>query len=238
MGSRGIRAEDLLLAAWNAVGVPLIGAGALAPLLGLGEGDRPDPIAGFLQLVAVLGAIVAIATRPSGSTVRTAPFGTDARVAFIGPLVGAMAFVAGSAAAHLGLAIDGPVIGIAFIVTVAAMILGDRLPVVDAGLRRVLLLPFILVCAGIFDGFAADLLTGLDVGELFASLRVDETGFGLFLVGMIVAGLAAFYASLVVAPRLLIGVEEAGGCLVWPMRFVLFLVSALLGIGWLSAISP
>jgi hypothetical protein len=237
MGSRGIRAEDLLLAAWNAVGVPLIGAGALAPLLGLGEGDRPDPSAGILQLAAVLGAIVAIATRPSGSAVRTAPFGA-ARIAFIGPLLGAMAFVAGSASAHLGLAIDGPVVGIAFIVTVGAMVLGDRLPVIDAGLRRALLLPFILVCAGVFDGFAADLLRDLDVGELIASLRVDETGFGLFLVGMIVAGLAAFYASLVVAPRLLIGVEEGGGCLVWPMRFVLFLLSALLGIGWLSAISP
>jgi len=46
------------------------------------------------------------------------------------------------------------------------------------------------------------------------------------------------HTSLVVAPRLLVGVEEAGGCLVWPMRFLLFIVSALLGIGWLAAISP
>jgi hypothetical protein len=233
--ARGIGAEDLLLAAWNAVGVPLVGAGALAPLLGLG--DEPDPIAGIVQLLAVLGAIVAIATRPSGEPLAAAPFGVQARLGFMGPLMGAIAFVAGSASAYLGLGIDAPVVGTAFVVFVAAVLLGDRLPVIDVGLRRVLLVPFILVCAGIFDAFAADLLRDVDIGQLISSLRVDDTGFGLFIFGMIVAGLAAFYASLVVAPRLLVDPAPAGGCLVWPARFVLFLVSALLGIGWLAAVA-
>jgi len=48
----------------------------------------------------------------------------------------------------------------------------------------------------------------------------------------------AFYASLVVAPRMLVDPEAvAGGCLVWPLRFVLYLVSAALGIGWLAALA-
>jgi hypothetical protein len=231
----GLRGEDLLLAAWNAGGVPLVGASALAPILTLG--DAPDPVAGAVQLLAVVGAIVAIATRPSGAIPTPAPFGTNARLGFIGPLVGAIAFVAGSASAYLGVGVDGLVVGTAFIIIVAAMVLGDRLPVIDPGLRRALILPFILVAAGIFDAFAAEVLGGLDVGELIGALTVDETGFGLFVVGMLVAGLAAFYASLVVAPRLLVDPEPADGCLAWPLRFVLYLVSAALGIGWLAAIA-
>jgi hypothetical protein len=231
----GLRGEDLLLAAWNAGGVPLVAASGLAPILALG--DAPHPLAGIVQLLAVVGAIVAIATRPSDANPTPRPFGSDARLGFIGPLVGAIAFVAGSASAYLGVGVDGLVVGTAFIVIVAAMVLGDRLPVIDAGLRRALILPFILVAAGIFDAFAADILDGLDVGQLLAALTVDETGFGLFVVGMLVAALAAFYASLVVAPRLLVDPDPADGCLAWPLRFVLFLASAALGIGWLAALA-
>jgi hypothetical protein len=31
--------------------------------------------------------------------------------------------------------------------------------------------------------------------------------------------------------------EEGGGCLVWPLRFALYLVSAAFGIGWLAVIA-
>jgi hypothetical protein len=148
-----------------------------------------------------------------------------------------VAFVAGSASAYLGLDLEGPVVGTAFIAILAAMVFGDRLPTIDAGLRRALLAPFIFVCAGIFDGFAADLLRDLDVGELIGALAVDETGFGLFIVGMLLAGLAAFYAALVVAPRVLVAPESGAGWLVWPARFALFLVSAVLGIGWLTILT-
>lgn len=139
--SRGLRIEDLLLAGWNAVGVPIVVAGGLAPAISLG--DAPDPIAGIIQLGAVLGALVAVATRPTGSIPSAEP-------------------------------------------------------------------------------------------QLIASMRVDETGFGLFIVGMLVAALALFYASLVVAPRMLVDPEAFEGCLLWPLRFVLYLVSAALGIGWLT----
>jgi hypothetical protein len=228
-----LRLEDLLLAAWNAAGVPIVAATAMAPVLALG--DSPNPAAGVIQLLAVLGAIAAVATRPTGSISIPAPVGgTDARLAFYGPLVGAVAFVSGSASAYLGLGIDGPIVGTSFLIITAAMVFGDRLPVIDAGLRRALVFPFIAVCAGVFNGFAAEIIGDLDVGQLIASLRVDETGFGLFIVGMLVAALAAFYASLVVAPRMLVDPEAFGGCLLWPVRFVLYLVSAALGIGWLA----
>lgn len=237
MKTLGLRVEDLVLAGWNAAGVPLVVAagGVLAPVLALG--DEPNAFAGWIQLVAVLAAIVAVATRPTGSMPSPEPLGTDARIAFYGPLVGAVAFVSGSVGTYLGADVDGLIIGTSFLVITGAMAFADRLPVIDAGLRRLLILPFILVCAGIFNGFAADLLDGLDVGALITSLTVDQTGFAVFIIGMLLAGLAFFYAALIVAPRMLVSPEEGGGCLLWPVRFVLYLVSAVLGIGWLSVIA-
>lgn len=231
-----LAAEDLALAAWNAGAVPLIALGGSAPILRLG--DAPDAVAGWVQLLAVIAAIVAIATRPSGTSLPAVQSGTvDARFAFIGPLVFAIMFVAGSASTYLGLNLEGAVVGIAFLVIVAAMVLGDRLPTLDARLRRAMLLPFVLVCAGIFDGFAAQLLGDINVPDLITSLQVDQTGFGIFVVGMLLAGLAVFYAGLVVAPRALASPEERNGCLVWPARFALFVASAALGIGWLTAVT-
>jgi hypothetical protein len=135
---RAIAAEDVALAVWNAGGVPLLAVGSLGPIFQLG--DAPDPVAGWIQLLAVIGAIVAIATRPAGTKL---------------PSVNA---------------------GSAFIVMVAAMVAGDRLPTVNPMLRRVMLLPFILVCAGTFDGFAAQLLGDVNLLALIGSLRVDQTG--------------------------------------------------------------
>lgn len=235
MRALGLRTEDLLLAAWNAAGIPILAAGSLSPILALG--DAPDPVAGVVQLVAVIGAIVAIATRPSGVSQREAQFIGQARLAFMGPLVGAIAFVSGSASAYLGAGVDGLATGTAFLAIIIAMWFGDRLPVLDAGFRRAMIVPFILVSAGVFNGFAADILEDLDVGALIASFTVDGTGFGLFIVGMLVAGLAFFYASLVIAPRSLVDPEAGGGCLVWPLRFILYVVSAILGIGWLSLLA-
>jgi hypothetical protein len=235
MRSSGLRAEDLLLAGWNAAGVPLLAAGSLGPVVALG--DEPNTVAGIVQLLAIAGAIVAIATRPSGMDPELAKLVGQIRLGFMGPLVGAVTFVSGSASTYLGFGVDGLAIGIAFLAIIAAMLLGDRLPVIDAGLRRALILPFIGVSAGVFNGFAADMLDGLDVGELLTSLTVDQTGFGVFILTMLVAGLGFFYAALVVAPRTLVTPEDAGGCLVWPLRFALYLVSAVFGIGWLAVIA-
>lgn len=234
---KGLRIEDVLLAGWNVAGIPLIVAagGVLTPVLALGS--EPNTFAGIVQLTAVVAAIVAIATRPAGAPPMPDLAGAGGtRLAFIGPLVGAVAFVSGSVSAYLGLGIDGLIIGVTFVVIVGAMLAGDRLPVVPAAARRALMLPFVFVCNGIFNGFAAGMLDGLDVGELIAAATVDETGFGLFVLGMLVAGLAAFYVALIVAPRMLVNPEQDHAWLAWPIRFALFLASAALGIWWLAAL--
>ncbi len=232
-----LAAEDLALAAWNVGVVPLAALSGIGHVLQLGDG--PDTFAGVIQLLAVIGAIVAIATRPTGSTLPAVePGSIDARMAFVGPLTLAIAFLAGSASTYLGLDVEGPLIGTAFLAMVAAMAFANRLPTLDPGIRRAMLLPFVLVCTGVFDGFAAHLLGDVNLPGLVGSLSVDQTGFGLFVVTMLLAGLAVFYAGLVVAPRALASPQEVTGCLVWPARFALFVVSAVLGIGWLSAVTP
>lgn len=226
--------EDLGLAAWNAVAVPLLvtsGGGFVIQL-----GDRTDAVAGVVQVAAVLAAIAAVATRPPRDPDAREQDGAALQVAFVGPFIGAVTFVSGSASTYLGVPVDGLLIVAAFVAVVAAMAFADRLPTLDAGMRRALLAPFVFICAGIFNGLAADMLQGLDVGQLIGAAVVDETGFGLFVVGMLIAGIGAFYAALVAAPRALILRESVIGCLAWPLRFVVFLLSALLGIGWLSAI--
>jgi hypothetical protein len=222
--------EDLGLAAWNAVGIPVLALSSAAPVLQLG--DEPNAFAGWVQLLAVVGAIVAIATRPAGSGPSRDPIPTVGIVmAFMGPMIGGIAFVAGSASTYLGGDVDEPVVGIAFLAAVCAMVFADHLPVLDAGLRRLLLLPFILVSAGIFNGFAAELLGGLDPGLFSAASLSAEGGLILYLLIMVLGGVGAFYAALVAAPRIL---AEPDRFSFWPVGFIVYLVSALLGIGWLA----
>jgi hypothetical protein len=229
---RSLRVEDAAIAGWNALGVPLVALSALKPVIELGA--EPNVAAGIIQLAAVIAAIVAIATRPAGTTAQAAPGPTVGTLpAIIGPLVGAIAFVSGSASAYLGITLDEPAILVAGVAIVAAMAFGDRLPVIDATLRRILILPFILICSGIFNGFAANLLDGLDIRAFVGAGLSAEGGFVLFLGVMLLGGLAAFYAALVAAPRQLADPSHPG---FWPIRFLVYLVSSIFGIGWLSVL--
>lgn len=232
-----VRGEDLLVAGWNVAGIPLLAMSAAAPVLELG--DTPSFPAGMVQLLSVIGAIVAVATRPAGLPVAPGPGGgiPGTSLALMGPLTFAVALVAGSASGHLGLDLDGPLIGLAFLALVVVAVFGHRLPTIDAGVRRALILPFTLVSAGIFNGFAAELLADLDVPALISALTVDETGFGLFILTMLVGGLGTFYMALVMAPRVVVEPESTAGCVAWPIRFALYLVSAVVGIGWLTALT-
>jgi hypothetical protein len=199
---RALRLEDLGLAAWNAVGIPVVASSASGPVVRLGE--EPHLLAGVIQLLAAAGAIVAI---------------------------GGIAFVAGSSSTYLGAELDGLITGTAFLAAVAAISFSDHLPVLASQIRRLIVLPFILVSAGIFNGFAADILQGFDPALLSLSSFSAEGGLILFIGLMLLGGLAAFYAALVAAPRALADPEHAGFV---PIGFVVYVLSALLGIGWLA----
>jgi hypothetical protein len=227
---RALRLEDLGLAAWNAVGIPVVASSASGPVVRLGE--EPHLLAGVIQLLAAAGAIVAIASRPQSTDPAGGPVPTVGIVMlYMGPLIGGIAFVAGSSSTYLGAELDGLITGTAFLAAVAAISFSDHLPVLASQIRRLIVLPFILVSAGIFNGFAADILQGFDPALLSLSSFSAEGGLILFIGLMLLGGLAAFYAALVAAPRALADPEHAGFV---PIGFVVYVLSALLGIGWLA----
>ncbi len=192
----------------------------------------PTPSIGLAELVAVGGAIAALLTRPPAQPgVRIA--GQDApRWVICGPLIGGLSLGAENAATNLGLASGGWLVGIAFLAILVGTMAADHLPVVQPPVRRLFAVPFILVSAAYFNGFAARFLGSIDIGQVAGSFAGADASFAAFVGVLLLGGMAAFYAMFVVAPRELADPEDAG--LRWVVRFVLFVASSLLGIGWVT----
>ena len=93
-------------------------------------------------------------------------------------------------------------------------------------------MPFILVTAGFFNSFAAVFLEELDLRSTIGSFPPGGLSLVLTVLGLVLAGMAAFYAMFVVAPRELADPEDSGPR--WVIRFALFVASSVLGIGWLG----
>jgi hypothetical protein len=221
-----LRTEDLGLAAWNLLAVPLGAA-----LGGSWFGGGNAPIIGIVEVVAILGVIVALATRvPDAPPLSTESF---RGWALAGPLIGAVGLIGGDAADRLG--VDLAVLGIAsFAAVFAAFIFAERLPVLPETQRRLAVTPFILVAGGAFTDFVASLLDGVDPLGLLRDLAAGSVGpdalaLGGILVAAILLGSAAFYAMLVVAPRELAAPEPRPR--VWLARYLVFVASALVGAG-------
>ena len=229
------------------VALPLLGGPAPDTGAGFFE-DRLDPIGGLIAIVAAVGAIVCMATREAGAstfdpshaspgTAAAAPpkVDIDARMAYIGPYIGGVALVGAQGFEKLGIPGGDWLAGPAFVVCLAAFVFADRLPVVRAEVRRLLVTPFVLVAGGIFEGIVADITPGVDpvgvVGALLSggSFGGVPGGFLVFVFGMVLAGTAVFYAMLVYAPRELASSYRTPTGR-WPLRFAVFLVSLLVGL--------
>jgi hypothetical protein len=226
-----VRTEDVALAGWS-VALPAVAGWVGASGSDLANGT--SPLVGLLQLLAVIGAFAALLTRPPDQpTVRLGSVDAP-RWVICGPLVGGLAFASESAATNLGLGSGDWIIGLSFLAILVGTMVADHLPVVAAPLRRLFVVPFILISAAYFNAFAGTFLGSLDIGQLLASSPAAGTGFGLTLLVLLVGAMAAFYAMFVVAPRELADPEDHG--LRWVLRFALFLASSLAGIGWLGAV--
>jgi hypothetical protein len=226
-----VEAEDLLLAAWNLVAIPVGGLFADS-----WSSREPAPLLGAIEVAAVLLAIIALATRPTGE--HEPP--TEYRVWMLsGPLIGALALVGDAGVEHLGLPGTDVVLGIALLVGLGATAFSHHLPVVDPVRRRLLVLPLILLAAGAFQEIASGLVGGLDAGKFVASIAsgsatAQDVTLAALVLGLVVLASAVFFAMLVVAPRELAQPEPRPS--VWFRRFGLFLVSSLTGIGVWTAI--
>lgn len=222
-----LRPEDGVLAAWLGVVSPAFGALA-GPELAEG------PLAGVVIVGATLLAIACLATRPPDQPPIRLTEDQDApRWIIAGPLVGAVALVSSTGFEHLGVR-NLDLGGVVLVGAVVAVIANRWLPVVSAGWRRLMVLPFTLVAGSFFAEFAGTVLEGLDLEDLAGSVGSPEASLVAFVALMLLGGLAAFYVMLVVAPRQLADPEDAG--FRWVVRFALFLVAALTGIGWLGVV--
>ncbi len=231
-----LRAEDGVLAVWT-FALPAVGGwfGALASL-GPGSIDAgPQPLVGLAQLAAVVGAIAALLTRPPDQPGVHLGAQDAPRWVICGPLIGGLSLAADGAASNLGLDLGGWFVGVAFLAILVGTMAADRLPVVQPPVRRLFTVPFILVSAAYFNGFAATFLGSIDIGQVAGSFLATDASFAAFVGVLLLGGMAAFYAMFVVAPRELADPEDAGYR--WVVRFVLFLVSSLAGIGWLAVVA-
>jgi hypothetical protein len=216
-----LRAEDWLLVGWVAFAGPLLGQieGSAGPF------DPGRPIEGALRLLAVLGALVCLATGRSD-----APTGAGAGVlerASVGPLVGGLLLVALSGASGLGLA-GGP--GYAVLVGAVIVIVAVRIrwPALPTTVRRALVTPFVLVTGGIFWSIVDAVTAGGSWRGTTAG--GDLQGIALVL-GVLVAFSGIYYAMLIYAPRQV--AEAEGGLATWLVRYCLFLASIIVGVAWL-----
>jgi len=217
---RALRPEDLLLSVSVLLGVPLA---ATEP--GTIPGGQPG---GALAVAAVVAAMVCLATRAPGQPKLRIGDEEAPLLAVLGPLAAGLALTASFGFEQIGAEDASWVIGPVFLVSIVVILLGDRLPVLDAVWRRVLVTPFIVVAALLFNGFASGILETVDPVAMVGSIGTPEAGLVGFIAIMLTGGLAAFYAMFVVAPRRIADPADRG--FQWVLRFALFLLSSLAAI--------
>lgn len=219
------RVEDWLLAGWIVLAAPALAqAGGSA-----GPFDSGHPIDGLLRLAGFCGAVACLATRSSGPP---AGAGLALNSASIGPLVGGLMLVGGSAFAELGLdpaAAFAPTLGI----VLAVGVLQSHLPAVPTAVRRALVTPYLLVAGGLFWNIVRQVTGGLGLTAQ-SGTRLDALSAAAGPIGLLVLGAAVYYAMLIYAPRQIS--EREGRPIEWLARFALFVASVGLGLGWLAVL--
>ncbi|MGD0019938.1 MAG: hypothetical protein ABSD62_11840 [Candidatus Limnocylindrales bacterium] len=240
------RVEDWLLAGWVGLAWPvLVHSGGSA-----GPFESDHPVQGLLLMAGFCGAIACLATRNSdgaAAPANGADPGSDTAIAgsdgftpgsgvlssaAVGPLVGGLLLVGGSAFAELGLNPE-TVFGPTLIAVVAFTLLQAKLPAIPTTVRRALVTPYAMAAGGLFWSVVLEVTRGIDFGAMFegASAAGISSAVGL-AIGALTACAAVYYAMLIYAPRQI--AEREGGPIVWLIRFGLFLASVALGLGWLS----
>jgi hypothetical protein len=221
-----LRAEDLLILAWVGLANPLLARAQ-------GGGDlfsSGRPIQGSLQLVGAVGAVVCLCTRTAGVPAASQRSITDGGA--IGPAVGGLMLVGGSAFAGLGLS-PGAALLLFFGLALFGPLFQNMLPALTTTVRRALITPFVLAAAGIFWSFVRGITGGAglfrDPGSLVAEAPTIAP-----LLGILTLAAAVYYAMLVFAPRQI--AEPEGSLPVWLVRFGLFMAGLLLGFGWLGVL--
>ena len=216
--------EDFLLSAWVAfVGPALIRVQNSSA----GLFDASRPIDGLLDLVAVVGAVICLASRdPDRSR-------SSSISAFVGPFVGGLLLISISASTALGLT-SVMALFVIGVVGVISVLVRTRLPTLPIIVRRALVTPYVLVTGSLFWR-VIDAVTG--GGDLISRLRVVSlSDFQSIepIIGFLLAFSAIYYAMLVYAPRQV--AEPEGSLFAWLVRYLLFVFGMALGAAWLISL--
>ncbi len=223
---RSVRLEDMLLVAWLVLVEPL-----LFPATDARSG--PSPLEGLIGLVGLFGLAICIGARSAPGVI--SGLTTRGDVAWtIGPLVGAFALVVDKTIDDLGLGDVGPILAVAL--AGIAVLARFRAPALDAVRRRALVTPFILASGGSFGDFLGGLRDLFNLRGLIDRFQQGgiEVGLALFLGGFLLLGVLTFYVMLVFAPRQVAEREGTPGS--WALRFLLFLVSLIVGATWAGVV--
>jgi hypothetical protein len=178
-------------------------------------------------LLAVLGAIAAMATRvPGEARVESRTGGANPeRLWMIGPFIGAVGFIGTDSLDRLGLPGGDGLLGIAFIAILAAAIFPHRLPVVSRLTRRALVAPFVLMSGASFQTLVADVVEGLggDDGPMARMATTVEPVMVVYIFALLGFAAGIFYLMLIFVPREL--ADPGASTFVWGLRFALFYAS-------------
>jgi hypothetical protein len=223
-----LRAEDLLMAGWVAVATPLIfrAGGDRGPF------DAGQPIEGVLRLGAVAAVLACLAARRKVEAPGAPPGSLISRGA-VGPLTGALLLV--TIGGFTALTIPAAAVSAVLLAAAIGMIaVHFAVPPFSVGVRRALVSPFVMIAGGLYWSLIEAVVGTPGTSALRRSALVDPRGAELALF-FLVAFSAVYYAMLVYAPRQI--AEREGGWPEWILRYVAFVASIALGVGWLSVLS-
>lgn len=228
-----LRLEDLVLIVWVAVQPILLRAGGHAAGSvsgGLDLLDGHDSLLGLGALAAVAGALVCLATRPlnpsTGRPAATAERGT------IGPLTGGLLLATAIGCQNLfGTAEAG--FGVALVAIVVASLLPGVLPAIRVPYRRVLVAPYVLLSASLFNGLMGQIGGLFDVHQLVGQGLAATIAALPPVLGVLLAFCGVYYLMLVYAPRQLAVAD--GGLVAWAVRFLVFVAAEIVTVSWLAA---
>jgi len=220
------RVEDWLLSIWIAVVGPSL-LQVQSSSIGLFDSGRP--VDGVLDLIAVFGAVICLMCRDSKLGDTKSPTET----ALMGPFLGGLLLISISGVTALSLEswVDMIFIGILIISSILIRVI---LPPVSTVTRRALITPYTFVTGSLFWRILEEVTLGGQVGIQLRSLLFSDFQAVEFFVGFLLAFSAVFYTMLIFAPRRV--VEPEGDVIAWIIRYILFAISIVLGIAWLSLI--
>ena len=227
-----LRLEDVVLIVWVAVQPIVLRAGGHAGAAsgGLDLLDGHDPLLGLGALAAVAGALVCLATRPldpaTGQPAAAAERGT------IGPLTGGLLLATAIGCQNLfGTAEAG--FGVALVAIVVASLLPGVLPAIRVPYRRVLVAPYVLLSASLFNGLMGQIGGLFDVHQLVGQGLAATVAALPPVLGVLLAFCGVYYLMLVYAPRQLAVAD--GGLVAWAVRFAVFVAAEIVTVSWLAA---